>query len=188
MENIILPSGKAVLVCEPYRPAEAILATFVGRDRELKMIAAAWLGGGRFPPLSPLVVGEPGVGKNRLVYELSMPAIPSPAFNDLRFPPSRGTTRNDMGFLGGPMAVLWAEISDTEPQEIFRVELGRVVFWPEQANTFLQRAVETSAASRSIGFNASPPTWKVSAKKCAPRCAYLRLPNRIAYVPAFGNK
>jgi hypothetical protein len=49
-----------------------------------------------------------------------------------------------MGFLGGQHAALWAETSYTEPQEAFRVELGPVVFWPEQANTFLEHAVETS--------------------------------------------
>jgi hypothetical protein len=49
-----------------------------------------------------------------------------------------------MGFLGGAQAALWAETSYTEPQEVMRIELGRVVFWPEQANTFLKYAVESS--------------------------------------------
>jgi len=35
------------------------------------MVTAAWMGGVASPPQSPLLVGDPGVGKNRLVYELA---------------------------------------------------------------------------------------------------------------------
>ena len=35
------------------------------------MVLAAWMGQPSLPPLAPLLVGEPGVGKNRVVYELA---------------------------------------------------------------------------------------------------------------------
>jgi MoxR-like ATPase len=35
------------------------------------MALAAWMAQPTLPPLAPLLIGEPGVGKNRLVYELS---------------------------------------------------------------------------------------------------------------------
>jgi MoxR-like ATPase len=69
MEAMTLNHSKKVLASEPYRPRS--FSDFVGRLHESKMIAAAWIGGGGQPPLCPLLVGEPGVGKNRLVYELS---------------------------------------------------------------------------------------------------------------------
>ena len=71
METTTLNGSKTVLASEPYRPREETLSHFVGRLHELKMITAAWIGGGSLPPLCPLLVGEPGVGKNRLVYELA---------------------------------------------------------------------------------------------------------------------
>ncbi len=71
MKTITLNNAKKVFVSEPYRPRHPMLADFVGRFHELKMITAAWLGSGLMPPLCPLLVGDPGVGKNRLVYELS---------------------------------------------------------------------------------------------------------------------
>ncbi len=71
MELMTLNNSKKVLASEPYRPRDGTLSSFVGRLPELKMITAAWIGGDSQPPLSPLLVGEPGVGKNRLVYELS---------------------------------------------------------------------------------------------------------------------
>lgn len=57
---------KSVQLSAPY---QASLAGMVGRDTELKKILAAWMHGGKCPPLSPLLVGEPGLGKNRIVYE-----------------------------------------------------------------------------------------------------------------------
>lgn len=60
--------NKAVFVSEPYRAAAAPL---VGRRAELELITAAWIAGKHGLPLSPLLLGEPGVGKNRLVYELA---------------------------------------------------------------------------------------------------------------------
>jgi MoxR-like ATPase len=71
MNIITLNNSKKVLASEPYRPRDGALAGFVGRLPELKMVTAAWIGGSRQPPLCPLLIGEPGVGKNRLVYELA---------------------------------------------------------------------------------------------------------------------
>ncbi len=64
-------NGKTVQVSRPYRPALRDGEELVGRDREARMILAAWIGQPGFPPLAPLLVGEAGVGKNRLVYELA---------------------------------------------------------------------------------------------------------------------
>lgn len=71
MERIKLESGKSVLVADPYTPPENSYGDFVGRDLELRMIMSAWMGGGSSLPMSPLLVGAPGLGKNRIVYELS---------------------------------------------------------------------------------------------------------------------
>ena len=71
-------SNKTMRICEkevltgyPYRPDSAYMTELVGRDEEMKSITAAWMAGTRKLPLSPLLLGEPGVGKNRLVYELA---------------------------------------------------------------------------------------------------------------------
>jgi MoxR-like ATPase len=71
MDTIRLNNNKKVFASEPYHPREGTRLNFVGRLHELKMITAAWIGGLAMPPLCPLLVGEPGVGKNRLVYELA---------------------------------------------------------------------------------------------------------------------
>ena len=68
MQTMMLNS-KTVFSPEPYRPRLAF--ELVGRLHESKMITAAWIGSSAQPPLCPLLVGEPGVGKNRIVYELS---------------------------------------------------------------------------------------------------------------------
>jgi len=74
MKQIKLNAGKNVFASDAYEPGEGQLSSFVGRQNELRMVTAAWMGGGRLPTLSPLLVGEPGVGKNRLVYELARQA------------------------------------------------------------------------------------------------------------------
>ncbi|MCF8301674.1 MAG: MoxR family ATPase [Bacteroidales bacterium] len=63
-------NDKQVLLSEPYEPNENMSSTYVGRQEIMETINAAWLGGERTMPLSPILVGEPGVGKNRIVYEL----------------------------------------------------------------------------------------------------------------------
>ncbi len=70
-QRVELPSGKKVLASDRYKPNDLLDTNFEGRDSELRMILAAWIGGKGFPPLSPLLIGEPGVGKNRIVYEMA---------------------------------------------------------------------------------------------------------------------
>ena len=70
--KIAVGSGKKLVWCsDPYKRAENVLTEFVGREHEMRLITAAWIAGERSLPLSPLLVGEPGVGKNRLVEELA---------------------------------------------------------------------------------------------------------------------
>lgn len=59
---------KQVFVAQPY---EARVPEMEGRQHELRLITAAWLAGPGQLPLAPLLLGEPGVGKNRLVYEVA---------------------------------------------------------------------------------------------------------------------
>jgi MoxR-like ATPase len=58
--------SKAVQLSQPYlaRHAEC-----VGRTQEIRKILAAWMDGSAALKLSPLLVGAPGLGKNRVVYE-----------------------------------------------------------------------------------------------------------------------
>ncbi|MFZ4455982.1 MAG: AAA family ATPase [Bacteroidales bacterium] len=48
-----------------------MMPAFVGREKEMELIMASWIAGPHTLPLSPVLVGEPGVGKNRIVYELA---------------------------------------------------------------------------------------------------------------------
>jgi len=63
--------GKTVRLWAPYEPDRRSVGKLIGRENELRIIAAAWLAGKASLPLAPLLVGPPGVGKNRLVYEIS---------------------------------------------------------------------------------------------------------------------
>jgi MoxR-like ATPase len=62
---------KLVWPRKPYVPNDALLVDFVGRESELRMVAAAWMDGAESQPLSPLLIGPPGCGKNRLVFEIA---------------------------------------------------------------------------------------------------------------------
>jgi MoxR-like ATPase len=62
--------NKTVRLAERYTP-KCSLGALVGRDAELALLTAAWMVGRRGLPLSPLLLGSPGVGKNRLVYEIA---------------------------------------------------------------------------------------------------------------------
>lgn len=64
-------NNKQVWASEPYKPNHAIMPAFVGREKEMELIMASWIAGSHSLPLSPVLVGEPGVGKNRIVYELA---------------------------------------------------------------------------------------------------------------------
>jgi MoxR-like ATPase len=57
---------KAVQLSAPY---QGILRPMVAREPEMRKVLAAWMWRRTTPPLSPLLIGEPGVGKNRIVYE-----------------------------------------------------------------------------------------------------------------------
>lgn len=70
-ESKILIGNKQVYKSSPFIPGKPFEAEIVGRDIELKLITAAWITGGSTLPLNPLLIGEPGVGKNRLVYEIA---------------------------------------------------------------------------------------------------------------------
>jgi MoxR-like ATPase len=63
--EIRLQSGKAVRLGEAF---EARSSELVGREIETRKIIACWISNGRLP-LSPLLIGDPGLGKNRIVYE-----------------------------------------------------------------------------------------------------------------------
>ncbi len=67
----ILISNKCVLRSEPFRPRADYFNSFVGRETELGLVTAAWTAGDHSMPMSPLIIGEPGTGKNRLIYELA---------------------------------------------------------------------------------------------------------------------
>jgi MoxR-like ATPase len=69
MAEQTLTNGKRVGCSEPYRVSSS--NNLCGRENEVKMIFASWLSGEKSTPLSPLLVGAPGVGKNRLIYELA---------------------------------------------------------------------------------------------------------------------
>ncbi len=62
---------KAVYYSQPFIPRQDTLPAFVGREKELSLILAAWMAGNTNLPMSPLLVGAPGMGKNRMIYELA---------------------------------------------------------------------------------------------------------------------
>ena len=50
-------------------PFIAPVTDIVGRENEIRGVLAAWMAGEDILPLSPLLLGDPGIGKNRIVYE-----------------------------------------------------------------------------------------------------------------------
>jgi MoxR-like ATPase len=65
-EKFIKINNKTVQLSEPY---EAVVSEIIGREQEMTKILASWMGANSGLPLAPLLVGEPGLGKNRIVYE-----------------------------------------------------------------------------------------------------------------------
>lgn len=57
---------KTVHLSPPYQGTHSQI---VARESEMTKVLAAWMGRRMTQPLSPFLVGEPGVGKNRIVYE-----------------------------------------------------------------------------------------------------------------------
>ncbi len=70
-DNKISIRNKTVFQSEPFLPATNFFNRFVGREPELRLITAAWIAGDFSLPMSPMLIGDPGVGKNRLIYELA---------------------------------------------------------------------------------------------------------------------
>jgi len=70
-ENKIILGHKSAFPSAPFNPRPEFLKGFSGRVKEQNLITAAWLSGSDHLPMSPLLLGGPGVGKNRLVYELA---------------------------------------------------------------------------------------------------------------------
>lgn len=70
-EEKVAIGKKQVWIRKPYLPDDELLTDFVGREEEMKMVAAAWLADTRSQPLAPLLVGPPGCGKNRIVFEMA---------------------------------------------------------------------------------------------------------------------
>ncbi len=70
-ENKITLGNKSAFCSEPFNPRPELMKGFTGRVMEQHLITAAWLSMNDHLPLNPLLLGGPGVGKNRLVYELA---------------------------------------------------------------------------------------------------------------------
>lgn len=56
--------SKQVGASLPYRPGNGDGDELVGREAECRTALAAWLAQPGFPPMAPLLVGEPGVVRN----------------------------------------------------------------------------------------------------------------------------
>lgn len=67
----IVLNSKTLRTSEPYEPQASAADDLIGRTQECRMVIAAWMAQPSLPPLAPLLVGEPGMGKNRLIYELA---------------------------------------------------------------------------------------------------------------------
>lgn len=62
---------KVLRTSEPCQLQFSAADGLIGRTQECRMVLAAWMAQPSLPPLAPLLVGEPGMGKNRLIYELA---------------------------------------------------------------------------------------------------------------------
>ena len=67
----LIINNKTVFQSEPFLPQNRYFNGFFGRENELGQLTAAWMAGEYALPMSPLLIGEPGTGKNRLIYEIS---------------------------------------------------------------------------------------------------------------------
>jgi MoxR-like ATPase len=65
-DNFAKVGNKSAQLSEPYKSP---FSELIGREQEMRKILAAWMGGNASLPLSPLLLGDPGLGKNRIVYE-----------------------------------------------------------------------------------------------------------------------
>ena len=69
--NNISIRGKKVLIPPPDKLNSICKGDHVGHEKEMRDITAAWMAGPDTLPMAPLLLGEPGVGKNKLVYEMA---------------------------------------------------------------------------------------------------------------------
>ena len=67
----LIINNKTVFQSEPFSPQNRYFTGFFGRENELGQLTAAWMAGEYALPMCPLLIGEPGTGKNRLIYEIS---------------------------------------------------------------------------------------------------------------------
>ena len=67
----IIINDKTVYQSEPFQPQNRYFTGFFGRETELGQLTAAWMAGDYALPMCPLFIGDPGTGKNRLIYEIS---------------------------------------------------------------------------------------------------------------------
>jgi MoxR-like ATPase len=70
-ERHISLGSKSVMLNEPYHSTTAFQTRLIGRERELRLIMAAWFTHPGKLPYAPLLIGAPGVGKTRLAHELA---------------------------------------------------------------------------------------------------------------------
>ena len=72
---------KIIQLSSPY---QARFGKLVGRESEMKKVLAAWMAASIFRPLSPLLIGGPGIGKNRIVYECATYFLHGKSAPDIR--------------------------------------------------------------------------------------------------------
>lgn len=63
--------GKHVFLSPSYDASARHAGDLMGHDDVLRTVLAAWQQLPGLPPMAPLLVGPPGVGKNHIVYELA---------------------------------------------------------------------------------------------------------------------
>lgn len=63
--------SKQVFISPPYDQSIRYSEELVGNEAVLRTVMGAWQQQPGMPPMAPLLVGPPGVGKNHIVYELA---------------------------------------------------------------------------------------------------------------------
>ena len=63
--------SKQVLLSPAYDQSIRYSEELVGNEAVLRTVLGAWQHQPGMPPMAPLLVGPPGVGKNHIVYELA---------------------------------------------------------------------------------------------------------------------
>lgn len=65
-DNFLKINTKTVQLSEPYNGQ---MSEIIGREEEMKKVLSAWISRSNALPLAPLLLGDAGIGKNRIVYE-----------------------------------------------------------------------------------------------------------------------